>query len=91
MDESKKELKQRKKEAKAQIKDLKRQQKDNRKEISRIKEESGQSHPSAMLTLVLVIVFLLILICLIKLDVGGFGSKVLGPVIGDVPYVNKTQ
>lgn len=89
MDENKKELKQKKKEAKAQIKDLKRQQKDNRKEISRIKEESGQSHPSAVLTIVLVLIFLLILIILIKLDVGGFGSKVLGPVIGDVPYVNK--
>lgn len=89
MDESKQELKQKKKEAKAQIKDLKRQQKDNRKEISRIKEESGQSHPSAVLTAVLVLIFLLILIALIKLDVGGFGSKVLGPVIGDVPYVNK--
>lgn len=89
MDEAKKELKQKKKEAKAQIKDLKRQQKDNRKEISRIKEESGQSHPSAVLTIILVFIFLLILVLLIKLDVGGFGSKVLGPVIGDVPYVNK--
>ena len=60
MDEAKKELKQKKKEAKAQIKDLKRQQKDNRKEISRIKEESGQSHPSAVLTIILVFIFLLI-------------------------------
>ncbi len=88
-DESKEELKRRKKEAKAQIKNLKSQQKDNKKEINRIKEENGQRNPSARLTVILVILFLLILLLLIKLDVGGFGTKVLGPIIGDVPYVNK--
>lgn len=89
MDENKEELKRKKKEAQVQIKNLKQQQRDNKKEIYRIKEESGQSNPSAVLTIILVVVFLLILLLLIKLDVGGFSSNVLGPAIGDVPYVNQ--
>lgn len=89
VEESKEEAKRRKQEAKAQIKNLKQQQKDNKKEISRIKEENGQSNPSATLTILLVIGFLILLLVLIKLDVGGFASSVLGPAIGDVPYVNK--
>lgn len=89
MDESKEEEKRRKKEAKDQIKQLKQQQKENKKEISRIKTESGQSKMAPVLTFVLVVLFILILLALIKMDVGGFGSNVLGPIIGDIPYVNK--
>ena len=82
------EEKRRKAEAKQQIKDLKKQQKENKKEIGRIKEEAGQ--PGGVgLIIFLVILFILILLALIKLDVGGFGSNVLGPVIGDIPYVQK--
>ncbi len=82
------EEKRRRAEAKQQIKDLKKQQKENKKEISRIKEEAGQ--PGGVgLVIFLVILFILILLALIKLDVGGFGSNVLGPVIGDIPYVQK--
>lgn len=89
MDESKEEAKRRKKEAKDQIKQLKQQQKENKKEISRIKTESGQSKMAPVLTFVFVVLFILILLALIKMDVGGFGSNVLGPIIGDIPYVNK--
>ena len=41
------------------------------------------------MTTIMVLVFLLVLFLLIKWDVGGFSSKVLSPIIGDIPYVCK--
>lgn len=40
-------------------------------------------------TLIIVIIWLAIIVLLIKWDVGGFGSGVLGPVLKNVPYVNR--
>ena len=40
-------------------------------------------------TLVIIVIWFAIIILLVKMDVGGFGSEVLGPVIKNVPYVNK--
>lgn len=40
-------------------------------------------------TLIIIIIWLAIIVLLIKWDVGGFGSGVLGPVLKDVPYVNR--
>ena len=42
-----------------------------------------------MLTLIIVFIWVAILCVVIKLDVGGFGSGVLAPVLKDVPVVNK--
>ncbi len=50
-------------------------------------DEGGLS--VVLVTIFIVIVWLAILLLLIKLDVGGFGSGVLEPVLKDVPYVNK--
>ena len=41
-----------------------------------------------LVTVIIVVVWLAILALLIKLDVGGFGSTVLHPMLKDVPYVN---
>lgn len=40
-------------------------------------------------TLIIFLIWLAIIVLLIKWDVGGFGSGVLGPVLKDVPYVNR--
>ena len=40
-------------------------------------------------TIIIILIWLAIFAMLIKLDVGGFGSGVLAPVIKDVPYLNK--
>lgn len=40
-------------------------------------------------TIIIILIWLAIFVMLIKLDVGGFGSGVLAPVIKDVPYLNK--
>ncbi len=43
----------------------------------------------AFITLAIVVVWLGIFALLIKLDVGGFGSTVLRPVLKDIPYLNQ--
>ena len=89
MDADKEELKRKKQEARSQIKDLKRQQKENKKQIRQIKTDSEPSQGTFGLTVLIVLFLLALLFLLVKFDVGGFGSNVLGPVIGDVPYINK--
>ena len=51
-------------------------------------EETG-GFSVALVTILIVIIWLAILALLIKLDVGGFGSGVLTPVLKDVPVINK--
>ena len=51
-------------------------------------EDSG-ALSIVLVTVFIVIVWLAILALLIKLDIGGFGSGVLEPVLKDVPYVNR--
>jgi len=43
----------------------------------------------ALVTVLIVLIWLAIFVLLVKLDVGGFGSKVLYPVLKDVPIINK--
>ena len=43
----------------------------------------------AVATIVIIAIWLGILALLVRLDVGGFGSTVLYPILKDVPYVNK--
>lgn len=43
----------------------------------------------ALVTVLIVLIWLAIFVLLVKLDVGGFGSKVLYPVLKDVPVINK--
>lgn len=52
-------------------------------------EGSGSKAVTAIIVLVIVIIWLAIFGVLIKLDVGGFGSGVLYPVLKDVPVINK--
>jgi len=52
-------------------------------------EKAGSKIVNFLIALVIVIIWLGIVILLVKLDVGGFGSKILAPVLGDVPIVNK--
>jgi flagellar motility protein MotE (MotC chaperone) len=45
--------------------------------------------PVALVTIFIIVIWLGILILLVKMDVGGFGSNVLKPIIGDVPVISK--
>ncbi len=77
-----------KSEQKAQKKEAKKRAKEIAAQEAELDEEAG-GLPVFFVTLIIVIIWVAILCVLIKLDVGGFGSKVLAPVIKDVPVINK--
>lgn len=56
-------------------------------------QENGEESESKVITVIFAILTILIWLvvfgALIKLDVGGFGSRVLRPVLKDVPVINK--
>ena len=80
-----------KKAEKARKKAEKKAAKNMETDLENTEEEEGSSSKLAvaLVTLVIIIVWLAILTLLIKWDVGGFGSGVLAPILKDVPYVNK--
>lgn len=77
------EQKQQKKEAKRRAKELSIQ------EAQLDDDEEGGGVSVFLVTTLIVVVWIAILCLLIKLDVGGFGSGVLAPVLKDVPVINK--
>lgn len=80
----------RKKAEKAKKKEEKKQAKAEKEELDMDEETSiGGKIAVFFVTLIILIIWLAIILLLIKWDVGGFGSSVLGPVLKDVPYVNK--
>lgn len=74
-----------KKEVKARAKDLERQE----KKLYDESESSGGNASVFFVTLAIVLLWLAILVLLVKLDVGGFGSGVLTPVLKDIPLINQ--
>ena len=90
----KKKLKEERKKIKDEQKAQRKEAKQRAKEISvqeaQLSEDEEAGGVSVFLvTIVIVIIWIAILCLLIKLDVGGFGSGVLAPVLKDVPVVNK--
>ena len=85
--EEKKRLKQEEKKQKQDIKKRAREIAKRESEIDEQEDSGGVS--SVFVTFVIVLVWLVILCILIKMDVGGFGSEILTPLLKDVPVVNK--
>lgn len=88
-EEEKKKLQAEKRELKAQKKEAKRRA----KEIARQEEALGEGESNGLATFgatVLIVCLWIAVICVIvKLDIGGFGSSVLTPILKDVPVVNR--
>lgn len=89
-----KQLKEKKKQLKAERRQQKKEAKEKAKELAKQEagiEEEDESKPIAtvLITTLIVLVWIGILCLLIRLDVGGFGSGVLKPILKDVPVVNK--
>ena len=80
-------LKEEKKQLKAQAKELKKQRKALEAEDDG--EDEGGAFSVILVTVIIILIWLAILALLVKLDVGGFGSNVLAPVIGNVPVLNR--
>lgn len=79
-----------KEEKKAAKKEAKKKAKEEKTELDLEEETSiGGKIAVFFVTLIIIIIWLAIIALLIKWDVGGFGSGVLGPVLKDVPYVNR--
>ena len=75
---------------KAQKKEAKQRAKEISEQEAKLSEDEEAGGVSVFLvTVVIVIIWIAILCLLIKLDVGGFGSGVLAPVLKDVPVINK--
>ena len=58
------------------------------KKLNENGEESEGRVATVIFTLLTILIWLAVFCVLIKLDVGGFGSKVLRPMLKDVPGVN---
>lgn len=89
-----------KKQIQDEKKELQRQQKQQRKEAKKrareiakredaLAENEGSGMATFFATVFIVLVWLAVIAVIIKLDIGGFGSGVLSPVLKDVPVVNK--
>lgn len=51
-------------------------------------EEEGFSASVLLIIIFIVFIWLAILCLLVKLDIGGFGSEILSPILKDVPVIN---
>ena len=82
-----------KKAEKARKKAEKKAAKNMETDLENTEEEEGSSSKLAvaLVTLVIIIVWLAILALLIKWDVGGFGSTVMRPLLKDIPYLSTEE
>lgn len=78
-----KEQKEQRKEAKKKAKELEEQEREIDEELE------GGNASVAIVSVFIILIWIGILCLLIKLDVGGFGSNVLTPILKDVPVINK--
>ena len=76
-------------ERKAQKKEAKQRAKEISAQEAELDDDEGGGLSAFLVTVIIVIIWIGILCLLIKLDIGGFGSNVLAPVLKDVPVLNK--
>lgn len=79
----KQEQKNQKKEAKKRAKELENQERELDEQID------GTNTSVVVVTIFIIVIWLGILCLLVKMDVGGFGSNVLTPMLKDIPIINK--
>lgn len=91
-EDEKKRIEGEKKQLKKQQKDQKKEAKRRAKEIAKQEEDLGLDEGNGLVTFgatVLIVALWIAVVCVIvKLDIGGFGSSVLAPILKDVPVLN---
>lgn len=85
----KQEKKQFKQDQKAQKKEARRRAAEIAKQEEALGEDGGNGLVTFFATLLIVVLWLAIVGVVIKMDIGGFGSSVLAPILKDIPVVNK--
>ena len=90
----KKKLQNEKKQLKQQQKEQRKEAKRRAKEIAKQEDELDEGEESNGLmtfgaTILIVLLWLAVICAVIKLDIGGFGSGVLSPILKDVPVINR--
>lgn len=89
-DQIKNDKKQLKNEQKQQKKEARRRAKEiAKREDELADDDEGGGFGTLLATIMIVMVWLAVILAIIKLDVGGFGSKVLTPILEDVPVLNR--
>jgi flagellar motility protein MotE (MotC chaperone) len=85
-------LKADKKEYRQKLKEQQKEQKQREQEFAdreaEINGDNAGGFATIVITFLIILIWLAIMILLVKLDVGGFGSDVLAPILKDIPYVN---
>lgn len=94
MDSEKKELQREKKMLRKQQKEQKKEAKRRVKEITKREDallEDGESNGLLTFgaTVLIVLLWLAVVVVVVKLDIGGFGTNVLTPLLKDVPVINR--
>lgn len=94
LEAEKKKITEEKKKLKADQKAQKKEAKKRAKEIAKQEDEldedrEGNGFVTFLATLFIVFLWIAVVCVIIKLDIGGFGSTVLKPVLEDVPVINK--
>lgn len=84
----KQEKQQFKQDQKAQKKEAKRRAAEIAKQEEALGEDDGNGVVTFLATVLIVILWLAIVCVVIKLDIGGFGSSVMAPILKDVPVVS---
>ncbi len=89
---AKAQLKADKKEYRKNLKEQRKAQKEKEKEFAdrtaEINGDNAGGFATLVITFLIILIWLAIMALLVKLDVGGFGSDILAPVLKDVPYLN---
>lgn len=84
----KEEKKQFKQEQKAQRKEAKRRAAEIAKQEEDLGEDGGGGLVTVFATILIVVLWLAVACVIVKMDIGGFGSGVLAPILKDVPVLN---
>ncbi len=78
-----------KKDQKNQRREVKRRAKEIAKQEEALGDEEGNGLVTFGATVFIVALWLAVICVIVKLDIGGFGSSVLTPILKDVPVINK--
>ena len=84
----KEEKKQFKQEQKAQRKEARRRAAEIAKQEEDLGEDGGGGLVTLFATILIVVLWLTVACVIVKMDIGGFGSSVLSPILKDVPVLN---